>query len=102
MSVATQREAGLFVGGETVEGSESRELFEPATGEPLATVQLAGEADIDRAVDAARAAQDGDWFGGYKQSGFGRERALETLDLYLETKSVIVNTGSKPLNPFGL
>ena len=28
--------------------------------------------------------------------------ALETLDLYLETKSVIVNTGSKPLNPFGL
>ena len=41
-------------------------------------------------------------FGGYKQSGFGRELALETLDLYLETKSVIVNTGAKPLNPFGL
>jgi aldehyde dehydrogenase (NAD+)/betaine-aldehyde dehydrogenase len=41
-------------------------------------------------------------FGGYKQSGFGRELALETLDLYLETKSVIVNTGSKPVNPFGL
>jgi len=35
---------GLFIGGETVEGSESRELVEPATGEPLATVQLAGEA----------------------------------------------------------
>ena len=28
--------------------------------------------------------------------------ALETLDLYLETKSVIVNTGPKPINPFGL
>jgi acyl-CoA reductase-like NAD-dependent aldehyde dehydrogenase len=41
-------------------------------------------------------------FGGYKQSGFGRELALETLELYLETKSVIVNTGSRPLNPFGL
>jgi aldehyde dehydrogenase (NAD+)/betaine-aldehyde dehydrogenase len=41
-------------------------------------------------------------FGGYKQSGFGRELALETLDLYLETKSVIVNTGAKPINPFGL
>ena len=38
-----------------------RELVEPATGEPLARVQLAGEADIDRAVDAARAALDGDW-----------------------------------------
>ena len=61
MSVTAQRETGLFIGGETVEGSESRELVEPATGEPLATVQLAGETDIDRAVDAARAAQDGDW-----------------------------------------
>src|SRR3712207_7523733 len=27
-------------------------------------------------------------FGGYKQSGFGRELGIETLDLYLETKSV--------------
>ena len=27
-------------------------------------------------------------FGGYKQSGFGRELGLETLELYLETKSV--------------
>ena len=41
-------------------------------------------------------------FGGYKQSGFGRELGLEALDLYLETKSVIVNTGAKPINPFGL
>ncbi len=41
-------------------------------------------------------------FGGYKQSGFGRELALETLDLYLETKSVITYTGSRPTNPFGL
>ena len=41
-------------------------------------------------------------FGGYKQSGFGRELGLETLELYLETKSVIVNTSPKPINPFGL
>jgi aldehyde dehydrogenase (NAD+) len=41
-------------------------------------------------------------FGGYKQSGFGRELGVETLDLYLETKSVIVNTGARPINPFGL
>ena len=41
-------------------------------------------------------------FGGYKQSGFGRELALETLDLYLETKGVTVATGAKPINPFGL
>ena len=41
-------------------------------------------------------------FGGYKQSGFGRELALETLELYLETKSVVTYTGSRPTNPFGL
>jgi len=41
-------------------------------------------------------------FGGYKQSGFGRELGLETLELYLETKSVIAATGSRPSNPFGL
>ncbi|EGL81958.1 Aldehyde Dehydrogenase [Caldalkalibacillus thermarum TA2.A1] len=41
-------------------------------------------------------------FGGYKQSGFGRELALETLDLYTETKSVLSYIGPKPLNPFGV
>jgi acyl-CoA reductase-like NAD-dependent aldehyde dehydrogenase len=41
-------------------------------------------------------------FGGYKQSGFGRELGLETLELYLETKSVITNTGNRPINPFEL
>jgi aldehyde dehydrogenase (NAD+)/betaine-aldehyde dehydrogenase len=41
-------------------------------------------------------------FGGYKESGFGRELGLETLDLYLETKSVIVSTGNRPYNPFQL
>jgi len=41
-------------------------------------------------------------FGGYKQSGFGRELGLETLDLYLETKSVVTYTGTRPTNPFGL
>ena len=41
-------------------------------------------------------------FGGYKQSGFGRELGLETLDLYLETKSVLHSTSPKPFNPFGL
>jgi aldehyde dehydrogenase (NAD+)/betaine-aldehyde dehydrogenase len=41
-------------------------------------------------------------FGGYKQSGFGRELGLETLELYLETKSVIVSTSPRPINPFGV
>jgi acyl-CoA reductase-like NAD-dependent aldehyde dehydrogenase len=41
-------------------------------------------------------------FGGYKQSGFGRELTLETLNLYTELKSVLIYTGEKPVNPFGV
>jgi acyl-CoA reductase-like NAD-dependent aldehyde dehydrogenase len=41
-------------------------------------------------------------FGGYKQSGFGRELSIETLDLYTETKGVLASTSPKPFNPFGL
>jgi acyl-CoA reductase-like NAD-dependent aldehyde dehydrogenase len=41
-------------------------------------------------------------FGGFKQSGFGRELGIETLDEYLETKSVITYTGTRPTNPFRL
>jgi aldehyde dehydrogenase (NAD+)/betaine-aldehyde dehydrogenase len=61
MAVATGRAFGLFIDGETVEGSETRELVEPATGEPFGSAQLAGEPEVDRAVTAARAALDGDW-----------------------------------------
>jgi aldehyde dehydrogenase (NAD+)/betaine-aldehyde dehydrogenase len=60
VAVATH-EFGLFINGEKVEGSSSRDLVEPASGEPLGTAQLAGEAEIDRAVEAARGALDGDW-----------------------------------------
>ena len=63
MAVATRGRYGLFIGGETVEpaAGEVRELVEPASGEPLAQAALAGEADVDRAVEAARAALDGPW-----------------------------------------
>ncbi|MFL5930255.1 MAG: aldehyde dehydrogenase family protein [Gaiellaceae bacterium] len=63
MAVATQREYGLFIGGALVEpaSGEIRELTEPATGEPLARVAIAGEADVDRAVEAARTALAGPW-----------------------------------------
>ncbi|HXG75898.1 MAG TPA: aldehyde dehydrogenase family protein [Gaiellaceae bacterium] len=63
MAVATDREYGLFIGGELVEpaSGEVRELREPASGEPLARAAMAGEADVDRAVEAARAALGADW-----------------------------------------
>src|SRR4051812_29386809 len=63
MAVATQREYGLHIGGETVESAagEVRELHEPASGDLLARAAMAGEADVARAVAAARAAVDGPW-----------------------------------------
>src|SRR5207248_4146841 len=63
MAVATQREYGLFIDGALVEpaSGEVRELREPATGEPLGKAAMAGEGDVDRAVDAARAALEGAW-----------------------------------------
>ncbi len=63
MAVATGREYGLFIDGESIEprGGEMRELIEPASEKALARAAMAGEADVDRAVEAARAALSGPW-----------------------------------------
>src|SRR3954470_18684404 len=63
VAVATEREYGLFINGELTESAsgELRDLLEPATGDPLARAAMANEQDVDRAVDAARAALNGDW-----------------------------------------
>ncbi len=78
MAFATDREYGLFIGGELTEpaSGEVRELAEPATGSPLARAAMAGEADVDRAVEAARVALDGDWG---KTPGTERARLLHAL-----------------------
>jgi acyl-CoA reductase-like NAD-dependent aldehyde dehydrogenase len=62
--------------------------------------------DISKAHRAAAAMQAGSvWvncygltdaampFGGFKQSGIGRELGAQSLDLYTQTKSVFVNLG---------
>lgn len=41
-------------------------------------------------------------FGGYKDSGVGRESGIEAIYQYLQTKSVWINTGAKTGNPFVL
>lgn len=41
-------------------------------------------------------------FGGYKQSGWGREASLDALNDYTELKSVLVYTGGRPVDPFGV
>ncbi len=54
---------GLFIGGEFVPAADGRTFttVNPATEEPLAEIALAGEADVDRAVRAAREAYDNVW-----------------------------------------
>ena len=78
MAVATRREYGLFIGGELVEpaSGEIREIAEPACGEPLARAAMAGEEDVERAVEAARAALDGPWG---KTPATERSRLLHAL-----------------------
>jgi aldehyde dehydrogenase (NAD+) len=39
-------------------------------------------------------------FGGYKNSGLGRENGIDTIRDYLQTKSVWFNTGAPTTNPF--
>jgi succinate-semialdehyde dehydrogenase/glutarate-semialdehyde dehydrogenase len=61
--------------------------------------------DINRATRAAERIEAGyTWinsaqiiydelpFGGFKQSGLGKEHGIEALDYYTETKSVVVST----------
>jgi acyl-CoA reductase-like NAD-dependent aldehyde dehydrogenase len=78
MAIATEREFGLFIDGELVEpaSGEVRELVEPASGAPLAKAAMAGERDVDRAVEAARSALDGAWA---KTTPNERSRLLHAL-----------------------
>lgn len=69
--------------------------------------------DIKRGLNMARRIKSGTlWintyqvlsptlpFGGYKQSGIGRELGVQALDSYLETKSVICDLNDRPMTFF--
>ena len=56
---------------------------DPARGHRVARAIKSGMVGINMPFTAF----PGIPFGGYKQSGFGRELSIETLDLYLETKA---------------
>ena len=68
---------------------------DPARGHRVAQGDQVGKAGINMPFTAF----PGIPFGGYKQSGFGRELSIDTLDLYLETKGVLFSTSPKPFNP---
>ncbi len=61
--VSIEAEYGLFTDGEFAPAADGRQFrtINPATEEPLAQVALAGPADVDRAVIAARRAYEQVW-----------------------------------------
>jgi acyl-CoA reductase-like NAD-dependent aldehyde dehydrogenase len=69
---------------------------DPARGHRVASAMKSGMVGINTPYTAF----PGIPFGGYKQSGFGRELSIETLDDYLETKGVLVSTSPKVSNPY--
>ena len=73
----------LFIGGQWVPAKSGKtfDTINPATEEVIAQVAEGDAADVDAAVP----------FGGFKQSGFGRELGERGLDPYLETKTVTVS-----------
>src|SRR5690606_18003576 len=78
-----QARHGLLIDGEVRPALSAAEmpLFNPATGEELARVALAGKADVDQAVAAARRAFEGSWAA---QRPADRERLLLKLADLLE------------------
>ncbi len=52
-------------------------------------------------VNTYRMAQAMAPFGGYRDSGFGRERGVEALDQYLQTKNVLIDYAAEVRDPFG-
>jgi len=61
--VSIASEYGLFIDGEFAPARDGKQLItlNPATEAPLAKVAVAGQADVDRAVAAARAAYEQTW-----------------------------------------
>ncbi|MFS2026187.1 aldehyde dehydrogenase family protein [Massilia sp. CT11-137] len=77
------RRFGLFVDGAWTDGADTFGSFNPADGSELAQVTQATQADVDRAVDAARRAQPG-WVA---LGGHGRAKVLYSLARLLQKHS---------------
>jgi phenylacetaldehyde dehydrogenase len=74
-----KREPALFIDGEWVRstGGKTLEVYDPSTGRQVSTIVDASDADVDRAVLAARTAfDDGRWTG---LSPYQRDRLINRL-----------------------
>jgi aldehyde dehydrogenase (NAD+) len=68
----------MLIGGKAVDAISGRtfESENPYTGAPWAAIPDGGPEDVDAAVQAARAALDGEWG---SMTGFGRARLMRLL-----------------------
>ena len=68
----------LLIGGEWVDSAsgETFETIDPATGDVICAVARAGAEDVDRAVQAAQAALEGEWG---QMPASGREKLMHEL-----------------------
>ena len=78
-------EYGLFIDGDFVDGNgTSFPTINPATEEHLATMQAADEADVDRAVRAARVAHENVWS---RMTGSERSKYLYRIARLVQERS---------------
>jgi phenylacetaldehyde dehydrogenase len=88
----------LYIGGEYVGTGEQLTVLNPATGEPLAEVPLAGEREVDQAVRAASAAFPGWRFTPPSQRARLMWALADRLEEHLEELATIeVLDNGKPL-----
>jgi len=75
---------GHFIGGKFVAGSKHFPTINPATEEVLSQISLAGKADVDAAVKAARKAYTTTWS---KMSGKERGKYLFRIARIMQERS---------------
>lgn len=85
----------MLIGAEWVDAADGSRLdvHNPANGEVFTRVPAGGVGDIEAGtvwVNCHSMLDASLPFGGYKQSGFGREMGRAALDLFTETKSVLM------------
>lgn len=113
MKVAREEVFGPVLSVIPVESEE--EVVRQANDTPFGLAAAVWTKDVQRAHRVAHALKAGTvWinayravsftapFGGYKQSGIGRENGLETLKEYTQTKTVWVELSGKMRDPFTL